>query len=530
MRISGWLIGVVAFVAIIACTGIFAVIAYSGTRSIVIDLWDQGLRVDSPAEVLSAFTDPQSLEVAATNQPIPPVAALFDATPIPNEGVLVLRAAEQTNVPPSPTPTPFSTQAANNGSSNVAQQAALPTNTPAPTVDPAAQYQLNDPRQRRILLMGIDQRTAAGETGPFRTDTMMVVNVDPVRNTAGLISFPRDLWVDIPNYQPARINTAHFLGDRDAYPGGGGPRLAMETIAANFGIRVDSYLVINFDVFETTMDLLAPNGVEVCVDEYIYDDRYPDDFYGYITVEFQVGCQQLDAERLLQYARTRRTEGSDFDRARRQQKTIDAVLNHLLSVGGISQFISQIPNLWNELSDSYKTNLSLNEIISLGLELNEIDLDNINYAVIDRNYVELGVSPDGAQDILLPIRSRINDLIQRTFYPQADLTTADLRTRADNENATIRVFNGTNIAGLAGRTREWLLGRGVTVTDVGNAPDHNGGNTVIRDYGNNRWTALYLAELLGLSAERVQPGTDGLAANGIVLVVGPDIQPLLGGP
>ena len=303
----------------------------------------------------------------------------------------------------------------------------------------------------------------------------------------------------------------------------------METIAANFGIRVDSYISINFDVFETVVDLLAPNGVEVCVDEYIFDDRYPDDFYGYITVEFEVGCQALNAERLLQYARTRRTEGSDFDRARRQQKTVDALLNHLLSVGGVSQFIAQIPNLWNELSDSYETNLSLNEIISLGLELNDINVDEVNYAIIDRNYVELGVSPDGEQDILLPIHSRISELIQRTFYPQPELSPGDLRAQADAENATIRVYNGTTITGLAGRTREWLTGRGVTVDDVGNAPDHNGANTVIKDYGSNRATTRYLADLLNLPQDRIQPGTDGLAANGVVIVVGPDIQPLLGG-
>ena len=79
----------------------------------------------------------------------------------------------------------------------------------------------------------------------------MLVHVNPASESVGVLSLPRDLWVEIPNYGPGRINTANFLGDSDAYPGGGGPALAMETIAANFGIRVEKYLLVNFDVFTT---------------------------------------------------------------------------------------------------------------------------------------------------------------------------------------------------------------------------------------------------------------------------------------
>ena len=108
------------------------------------------------------------------------------------------------------------------------------------------------------------------------------------------------------------------------------------------------------------------------------------------------------------------------------------------------------------------------------------------------------------------------------------MTQGDLFSRAEAENATIRVFNGTDIAGLAGRVQEWLIGKGVTVGSVGNAPDHNSQPTVIKDYGNGRWTAEYLADLLGLTADRIVPGTDGLATNGVIVIAGPDIQGLLG--
>lgn len=523
MRISGWLIGIVGFSALIFGTGLCAVLFYGSVRGVVVDLWDSGVRVDAPGDLVLAISNPE-------------VFVEPSATPDDGQFVLLL---------PSPTPA-FVATAETSQQAPTGEAGTVPPleQTPAPAdptrdaqgsdslvsavVDPADEYAWNDPRQINLLLMGIDQRSATEDRGPFRTDTMIMLNVNPVRKTVGVISIPRDLWVNIPNVGAERINSANRQGDLIAYPGGGGPALAMETIRANFGVNVTHYVIVNFDLFEQVVDALAPNGVEVCVRENIYDPKYPDAAYGTIIVEFQPGCQRLSGPRLLQYARTRATEGSDFDRARRQQEVLDAVRAEVLNAGGVSNFLTQIPLLWQNLSDSYRTNLSLSEIISLGFLMGEIDSENINFAVIDANYVNLGKSPTG-DDVLQPIWSRINDLVQRVFYPQAELSRADLLSRSQAENATIRVYNGTEIAGLASRSQEWLIGRGIQVASLGNDMNHGGQPTVIRDYGGNRWTALYLADLMGLSPDRIQPGTDGLAADGIIIVVGPDIETVLNG-
>jgi LCP family protein required for cell wall assembly len=434
--------------------------------------------------------------------------------------------ATATTAPALPTTATTDSSAA----SPPAATTAAPTLTAAPqaTLDPAAAYRITDPRVMRILLLGIDQRKGFEEERAFRSDTMILVSIDPVRKTVGVINFPRDLWVTIPNVGQERINTAMRTGDLIAYPGGGGPALAMETIASNFGVRVDKYVVVNFNLFESVVNTLAPGGVEICVREVIDDPTYPDAGFGFIPVRFEPGCQRLDATRLLQYARTRKTQGGDFDRARRQQEAIDAVRQTVLSAGGIANFITQIPTLWNELSDNYRTNLTLDDIIRLGYLMNDIPRENIQYAVVDNNYVDLAKSPQG-DDILIPYPSRIQELIQRILYPQVQLDQADLLARYQAENPPIRVYNGTDISGLAGKTREWLTARGIPIVDTGNDTDHGNQNTVIRDYGNNRYSALYLAQVLGLPVERIEPGTDGLAAEGIIIVVGPDIQPLLGG-
>ena len=119
-------------------------------------------------------------------------------------------------------------------------------------------------------------------------------------------------------------------------------------------------------MFTTAVNLLAPNGVEICVSEVIDDPDYPDAGYGIIQVHFDPGCQALDAERLLQYARTRATDGADFDRARRQQEVLAAMKQEIASIEGIGNLVAQAPALWDELSGSFRTSMTLEEIIGLG--------------------------------------------------------------------------------------------------------------------------------------------------------------------
>jgi LCP family protein required for cell wall assembly len=509
MRIPGWFLGLFGFLGLIVLTGVCAFVFYGGMRGQVIQAWDRGLQVDSPAEIVQVLFNPSEFSTAT-----PALAALNATATITPISVL-----------PSPTPD------ASAPTTDAPADAQTPPPTPAEptaTLDPLAQYRWDDPRQIRIMLLGIDERRGFDTDRAYRTDTIILLNIDPVRRTAGLISFPRDLWVSIPNFSQERINTANFIGDNVNYPGGGGPRLLMDTIAANFGVKVDKYVRINFTVFESVVEAVAPGGVEICVREAIDDPTYPDAGYGTIRVTFQPGCQMLDPVRLLQYARTRKTQGGDFDRARRQQEVLDALRAQVLSAGGVANFLTQIPNLWNELADSYDTNMALDELIRLGFLMGEIPSENIQFKVIDQNYIaSFGSAPDGS-DVLIPNTGAIAALIQSVLYPRPEVTQGDLFARAQAENQPIRVFNGTDITGLAGRVQEWLIGRGVRVEGVGNAPAHGSQPTLIKTYGPARWTAEYLADLMGLTPDRIVPGTDGLATTGVVIVVGPDVQALLG--
>jgi LCP family protein required for cell wall assembly len=483
MRVPGWIF-IVGLFGLVAATALCAFGAYIAAREVAVD-----------------FANPPTQVAFATRQ------ATNTAPPSP--------------APPTNTPEPGVT---------FTPEPTLPTE-PTGTPDPLDELpSWNDPRRITILLMGIDQRSAVQSTETaFNTDTMILVQINPVRRTIGVLSIPRDLYVDIPNFQPGRITTANQLGDAFALPQGG-PGLAMETVRRNLGVDVDHYVRINFDVFLTVVETIAPDGVEIDIPQGFVDEKYPDAGFGTIRVEFEAGLQTLNAERLLQYARTRATEGSDFDRSQRQQAVLRALQSELLSAGGILSFSTQIPGLYDELTDNFETSLSLDEIFRLARLIAEIPQENITFGAIGVGQVEFGTTVDGAQQILLPIQSAIVQVISDTFDPPpTDLTLGDLRERAENERASIVIFNNTDISGLAGQTRDWLNIRSVDVLDVGNILPSESALTTIRDYTGNPWTARYLAALLNLPADRIIAANDDLTDADIMIAVGPDIQGILSG-
>jgi polyisoprenyl-teichoic acid--peptidoglycan teichoic acid transferase len=413
-------------------------------------------------------------------------------------------------------------------------ETAAPTATPAPTSTPNPLDSLpgvwSDPRRVNILLLGIDQRLDVAEQSE-NTDTIMIISIDPVARTAGVLSVPRDLWVTIPTYNvTGRINTAFPRGETGAYPGGGA-QLTRETIEQNIGVRINYYVLVNFDVFYAVVNTLAPNGVNICVTEAISDPTYPDNAYGTIDVRFEVGCQRLNAERLLQYARTRKTQGGDFDRARRQQEVLRALREEVISAGGLATFVLQLPTLWSEISSSIRTDLTYDELIQLARLGQEIPRENIRFGQIgaaDTTPQTVTVNGEN-QQVLIPRQSAIRALLQDVFSPQqGGNTIADLRARAAAENANIVVYNNTATSGLAGQMRDWLVSNQVAVQSVGNMPTPDNANTTIRDYTGKRWTARYLAALLNIPEDRIVAAAgDGLTSADVMIVVGPDVQTVL---
>ncbi len=378
----------------------------------------------------------------------------------------------------------------------------------APNVPDIAQERTN------ILLLGSDQR--AEELGPSRTDTIIVVTIDPQNKTAGMLSIPRDLWVSIPGYSEGRINTAHFLGDRDDYPGGG-PALAKTTVQYTLGIPIHYYVRINFEGFERLVDAIG--GITIDVTEAIYDEEYPDGSYGYITVDIPAGVQYMDGKTALQYARTRHG-GSDFTRARRQQEVIKAIRDKVFS---LDIPLTKIPEMLRIAGGSIQTDLGLSEMYDLAKLVREIPAKNIQSAVVDESMTSPKTTPDGAQ-VLIPNRTQIREMVKELFGGPVPTTVADLSEREviALEAARIEVQNGTLTPGLAQRTSEYLKALGYTVVSFSNADRSDYVSSVIIDYSGKVNTVNLLAQRFNVVPDDVRHYTDLQSEVDVRLILGRD--------
>ncbi|WP_339262948.1 LCP family protein [Lysinibacillus sp. FSL K6-3209] len=159
------------------------------------------------------------------------------------------------------------------------------------------------------LLLGIDTR---GEE-KSRTDTMMILSWNKKTNDVKLVSFMRDIYADIPGYQSYKLNTAYYLG---------GVQLLKDTLSNMFGLPIHHYALVDFKNFESLVDILAPNGVEMDVEK---------DMSEKIGVTLTKGTHNLNGQELLGYARFRHDAEGDFGRVARQQKVIEALKNEILA-------------------------------------------------------------------------------------------------------------------------------------------------------------------------------------------------------
>lgn len=259
-----------------------------------------------------------------------------------------------------------------------------------------------------MLLMGLDRRPE--ENGlAYRTDTMMLASIDPLTNTLGILSIPRDLYVDIEGYDLQRVNTSMVLGEM-RQPGYG-PTLAMQTVQNNLGIRVHDYLVVDFQAFAQFIDMVG--GIDIDIPYNISDPLYPDMNYGYDPFYIKAGLQHLDGVTALKYARTRHGD-NDFQRAYRQQLVIAAIRARLSEPNMLPQLIVNSPSMWASLSEGVYTGLTLDQIVQLALYVKDIPAQNMRTGVINEGYVMDYSTPQGAS-VLVPDRAKLGGLMVEVF-------------------------------------------------------------------------------------------------------------------
>ncbi len=256
-----------------------------------------------------------------------------------------------------------------------------------------------------VLILGLDRRPEQGYA--VRSDVLMVMTAYPQEPRLGLLSIPRDLYVDIPGHGTSRINTAHVWGEQAG--SGGGPRLAMDTVAHNFDIPVQHYVRVDFDGFVRVVD--AVGGIDVVVEERIVDNAYPTENYGTTRIEIPAGPQHMDGERALQYVRSRHGS-SDFERAERQQQVILALARRVLA----PENWLRVPAVYQAVAGGVDTDLGPLALLQISVTALRVGPDGMEHHVIERDMTRPWTTPTGGA-VLLPRWEVINPLIDDLFRP-----------------------------------------------------------------------------------------------------------------
>ena len=359
-----------------------------------------------------------------------------------------------------------------------------PNSTPVPVVYP--DWDKKEPIN--ILLIGLDYRPQEKDS---RSDTMIVVHIDPAAKTAAMLSIPRDLYVQIPGHGEDRINSAYQTGEDEPNTPGGGPGLAMSTVEHNFGIKIHYFAQVDFTGFEKVVD--AMGGVTVDVQKPLVDNEYPLTNYGTTRIYIPAGLQHMDGHTALEYARSRHAD-SDLGRNSRQQQVLLALRQQGLNLN----LISRLNDLLTQVQGAVKTDLSLTQVGSLAQLAKQIDRNSIQTLALTADMAQETILPSGA-DVLVPQWDIINPKVQQLFSDPMLI----------KEAARISVQNGTNTGGMARKVGDLIGKEGFSVVDLSSAPNQGSYPvTTIIDYtgGQKPHTVDALRKSLGLGASDVKQG------------------------
>jgi polyisoprenyl-teichoic acid--peptidoglycan teichoic acid transferase len=349
-----------------------------------------------------------------------------------------------------------------------------------------------------LLFIGLDERDWELGQGAPRSDTMILFTIDPISKTAGMLSIPRDMWVNVPGFGYSRINTAYSSGEGSRLPGGG-PGLAIKTVEQFIGVPIQYYAQVDFKAFEEAID--AMGGLYLCPEERVTIDPIGPK----PPVKMGPECRSYWGYEILGYARNRKTEGGDVDRANRQQKVVMALVDQVFSPQNFPNMVSLAPKIYEEAESGLRTNLSFDDALKLGVLLSQVPRENIKRGVIDYTMVTFDNVILGGQDaaIFKPIPDKIRvlrDEIFSTAGPLSPLAIGDPVAMMQEDAARVRVVNGTFTEGLPERTGNYLLSQGMQVVEAGGYAERQYERTTVILYGPKLYTLRYLITTFGIDA------------------------------
>lgn len=374
-----------------------------------------------------------------------------------------------------------------------------------------------------VLLLG---KGGPGHDGADLTDTILIASIDPIQKDASLLSIPRDFWVKNDSGQ-SKINAVYALAknkvlagkktgdinDRAEQAGLAAIESKIEEIA---GIPIHYHVMVDFAAFEQAINTVGGIDINVTEDGEVYERLYDTTKGKPYTLDVKAGQNHFDGQRALFYARSRHTSArGDFDRAERQRAVIIALKDKITSAGTYGNPL-KVNQLVNEFGSHVRSNLSTGEVLRVYDIMKGVDSSKIgsvgladppnNFVTTDNINGQSIVRPKAGLYVYSEIQNFVRNALKDGYIK--------------NENASIAVFNGSTIAGLAGKRATDLRSFGYNITVVDNAPTKNYTQTTLVDLtgGKKKYTLHYLEQRLKVTAVSSLPDAS-INPNGAEFVI-----------
>ncbi|HEY4375673.1 MAG TPA: LCP family protein [Acidimicrobiales bacterium] len=333
-----------------------------------------------------------------------------------------------------------------------------------------ASGKLKNGQPQNYLIVGVDSDAGLGpdsiashgrqSVSGLRSDTIMVLHIDPAHGQASILSFPRDLWVDVPNAGSSKINAAIEIGSEQD-PNGGGPKLLIDTLKQNFQVGISHYVQINFAGFESMVDALG--GISVYFDTPVRDRNS-----GLAVDTGTPGCIPLNGEQALAFARSRHYQAlrngrwvsdplSDLSRIQRQQLFVRKVITKAISEGirnplKLKSFVEVgVKNV--TLDDT----LTLDDLVSVGERFKSFNPDTLKTYTPD----VIDVVHEGQEALDLKPNDPYNTQLLNYFQGNStDATGSGIDSSLTAGVVRVQVSNGSGVANQATRVTRALQDAG----------------------------------------------------------------------
>ncbi len=360
-----------------------------------------------------------------------------------------------------------------------------------------------------ILLIGSDTRPSEGDPG--RSDSLILVRMDPQRDFISMLSFPRDLYVPIPGYGSAKINEAYTHGTD----------VAIKTVEQLTGEPVNQYVIIDFTGFEKLVD--AVGGVYLDIDRRYFNVNDGQAVNNYDSIDLQPGYQRLDGANALDYVRHRHSD-STYGRDARQQTFLSELKRQTKDLGNLTN-VSRFRKIFGE-------NIEF-DIDDPGKFISLLEL-----ALVTPKDRIAKVSVDAADDmtsagasIQVASQAAIDEAVAAWKEPEFEFGQTSTAKPIDPASVDVTVLNGSGALLAAEDVAGALATKRYTVSVGGNADTFDFAASAVYYAPAFREPARKIATLLGPSA--TIGALDGPAkahGNEVVVVAGADFTGKLAPP